>query len=336
MTKKFVKWIAVIIGLIVGMIIVFRVGGFIKNIVAPTPPPPPTVTFGALPPLDLPASLVNKNYSYTIDTVTGHLPTFPDRAKVFKIAPPTTDLLALTKADTRARHSGFTSSSQKIKDNVYQWTEPFSPIGKRLEMDIFSSEFDISSNFINDENIKNSTNIPSPDQAKEMVKIFLSNMDALHEDMKKDQSYFFSIQDGKLISTNSFADTKIIEINFFQEDLDKLPIYYPQPYTSTMRFLVAGNNGQGEIVEGNFFHQEITDESATYPIKTADEAYSNLKKGEAYVASPGKEEVAIQNVFLAYYMNDKRQDYVMPIVIFQGDNGFIAYVSAISEKWIEK
>ena len=47
-------------------------------------------------------------------------------------------------------------------------------------------------------------------------------------------------------------------------------------------------------------------------------------------------EVKIRRVFLGYYDADVSTGYAMPIYIFLGDQGFTAYVSAVSEQWIKK
>ncbi|MEK7573084.1 MAG: hypothetical protein AAB531_01535 [Patescibacteria group bacterium] len=336
MTKKLAIWIGVLLGTLVTIILLFRIGTLIKNIIAPTPPAPPSVAYGELPEMELPLNLDTKNYSYTIDTVTGELPKFSDRAKVFKITPRSTDLLALRKTGEKVSQAGFTSGPVRVRGNVYQWSDPRSPVGSKIKVDIFTSEFSISSEFFNDTTILSSLNLPSPDEARDLAQGLLSSMEALSEDIKNTQTYFFSIKGSELVSTTSFSDAHIIEVDFFQKDLDNLPIYYPQPYNSTMKVFIGGGENQPQIIQAQFFHQDISTESATYPIKTAEETYSELKDGKAYIASPGKGEVSLQNISLAYYMSDKAQEYLMPIVVFQGDNGFIAYLSAVKAEWINK
>ena len=336
MTKKIATWIGIILGTLIALIILFRIGVLIKNIIAPTPPAPPTVAFGKLPEITLPANLDNKNYIYIIDTVTGELPKFPDRAKVFKVIPISTDLLALKRASQEVAQVGFTNGPARVKENIYQWNDPRSQIGRRINFDIFSSEFNISSEFFNDPVIQSGANLPSPDEAKNLAQNFLSSMAILPDDIKTTNFYYFSIQNSQLTSVNSFGDAQIIEIDFSQNDLDNLPIYYPRPYNSTMSIFIGGGENQPQILQAQYFHQKVSTESATYPIKTAQIAFSELKEGKAYIASPGKDEVSLQNISLAYYMSDKAQNYVMPIVVFQGDNGFIAYLSAVKDAWISK
>ena len=95
LTKNIAKWSAIIVGSIILLLILVRVGKTLKEIIAPTPLPPPTVSFGKLPPIEFPKSSSVQQLNYSIDTVTGALPKFPDRTRVFKIERPNPDILAL-------------------------------------------------------------------------------------------------------------------------------------------------------------------------------------------------------------------------------------------------
>lgn len=339
MTKKVAVWTAIIMGTLITLIILFRIGVWLKNIISPTPPPPPTVLYGLLPVLELPNNLGEKNYSYIIDTVTGGLPKFSDRAKVFKIVPLSINLLALKKTGQDVAQAGFTNGPARVSGNVYQWTDPISAIGKKINVDIFSSEFSVSSTFLNDPNVQNGTYLPNPDEAIKLAQNFLSGMEVLPNDIKTTKPYYYSIQNSQLTPASSIGDAQVIEIDFFQQDFDNLPIYYPRPYNSTMNIFIGGGETRPQILQAQYFHQEVSTESATYPIKTAEEAFIQLKDGKAYIAnpaSPGKDEIFLQEISLAYYMSDKAQDYLMPIVVFKGTDGFIAYLSAVKDEWINK
>ncbi|MCL5432856.1 MAG: hypothetical protein M1524_01950, partial [Patescibacteria group bacterium] len=75
---------------------------------------------------------------------------------------------------------------------------------------------------------------------------------------------------------------------------------------------------------------------ATYPIKTADESFSDLQRGDAYIVSYDGTDpnIKIKNVYLGYYLGDTEQDYLMPIVVFEGNDNFVAFISAIKNEWL--
>lgn len=339
MTKNFVKWAGIGVASLVILFIGFKIGVFIKSIVAPTPKAPPTVTFGKLPEAKFPASIEAKKYSYSIDTVTGSLPEFSDRAKVFLITPESADLLALQKAKEKAQDAGFSPISFRLTDNEYQWSDLTSPISRKLKMNIFSYQFSIDSQYFSDQDILSKVNLPLSSTDAQLAAIaFLNRLSLFPEDINKEATTIslFSISNSELVAASSFASAQIIKVDFFQKDIDKLPIYYPDPLSSTMSFYISGGPNNPQIVKANFFHQTISNKSATYPIKTSKEAFAELEQGKAYIASPGKEDVLIQDVSLGYYMSDTRQEFLMPIIVFKGNNGFVAYIPAVRDEWISK
>ena len=146
------------------------------------------------------------------------------------------------------------------------------------------------------------------------------------------------MKDRTLVPATSISNANVLRVDFFQADKNRLPIYYPKAITSTMTLFVENIQNQLQIVNGHFFHQNISTQFSTYPLKTANQAFSELKEQKTYIASysGSNNNVSIKNVFLAYYMEDSPQDYLMPIIIFEGDRGFVAYVSAIKDEWINK
>jgi hypothetical protein len=169
----------------------------------------------------------------------------------------------------------------------------------------------------------------------------------------------FSIVNGALVPTTSLSKAQAIRVDIYQKDMEyqlntgiagdggikkldmKIPILYPHPPYSTMSFCIASGANGAQVVAANYVHQDITipevDTEATYPIKTATEAFDELKKGNGYIAaySGNDSSVLINNVYLAYYLGEEKQDYLMPIIVFEGDGGFFGYVSAVKNDWVK-
>ena len=104
-----------------------------------------------------------------------------------------------------------------------------------------------------------------------------------------------------------------------------------------MNFLVAGNDYLGDIVQATYIHQDLGTDTATYPIKTTTQAFDELQKGKAYIAryygtSRG---IAIQKMYLANFMSEEDQEYVQPVIVFEGKDGFMAYLPAIDSSWYQ-
>ncbi len=335
-TRAALKWSGVIFLAIVLIFLIFKFGVFLQQTFFPTPPPPPTVSFGKLPSIIFPNNVSDKNFNYSLDTVTGTLPTFQDRVNVYKIVPVAPDLLALNKAISKVGAVGFTNPEVPVSAKVYQWNDN-GPLNRSLTMDIFSDDFSLSSTFISDPIVQSAVNLSDETSAINTAQNFLSTMSSFPDDIDsaKTKTFLFSIKNNTLTTATSVSNSQVIEVDFFQKDVDKLPIYYPTAVGSTMNVLVVGGKDQSQVAQVNFSHQTVSDQSATYPIKTAQDAYNLLKQGKGYIASyfGSSTDISIKNVFLAYYVGDKKQDYLYPIAVFEGDNGFFAYVPIITDVW---
>ena len=105
-----------------------------------------------------------------------------------------------------------------------------------------------------------------------------------------------------------------------------------------MNVTVAGGKEGGQIVDARFAYQAVDQENSTYPIKTATQAYEELKKGTAYIASadPGTDKISIKKVYVAYFFPGRQQYFLTPVIVFEGTNNFVAYVPAVKDEWFDK
>jgi hypothetical protein len=315
------------------IIIIFSAGiKYIKDLY--TPPAPPTAGFGKLPPIAFP-NQAEENITYSIDTLTGYLPTFSDRAKVYRTAtnPPT--LLGLDSSQKKVAGIGFSSQGFPISENTYRWVDKNSQ--RTITMNIYSSNFTFYYPYSTMplQTFSDQERNRTVDKAES----FLSAMSILFPtdiDDSKTKTSLYSIEAGVLVPVNKISDTKIVAVDFFQKDIDKLPIYYEKGTSSTIDFWVGKENDALEVVNVTFLHKNISNVFSTYAIKTAQQAYSELQGGKAFIAykDPNISEITIKNVSLGYYIGEADQNFLMPIVVFEGSNNFLAYVSAVRDEWI--
>lgn len=363
--RRFGIYVGIGIGGIFIIFLIFQAGAFLKNIISPPKIAPPNQKFGELPSLQFPESEIGSNFAYQLNTVSGQLPRFNDRINVYKIVKPEPSLLNLEKAKEKAKSLKFTDSKRNALPEIslgngeYQWNE-LGNLNRRLKLNIVSFDFSLSSNYLSQLSVLGVENLSDENNAIQTVQEFLTSIEMLPEDIdisktqtpQKDIHYLtypqlFTVTSGTLIPTSSLSGAKVIRVDLYQKDMVyeidtgkkgakkikvNTPILYPHPPYSTMSFWVASGQNKAEVYQAEFLHREIaTDEIATYPIKTADTAFDELKNGEAYVASYSglEKDIQINNVFLAYYFGDANQEYLMPIIVFEGQDNFFAYVSAI-------
>jgi len=339
-TKSTLKWITISVCTIIVLYFTYKSAIYVKDILYPSPPPPPAAAFGKIDLPVFPKNAVSKKFTYSINTISGQLPTFDYQINVYKMLSYYPDLLAVRKTQAKVNSIGFGGNPVQLSNRLYQWGSPTgSEISKNITVDTVNYNFSINANpsFTTDLNILSGKNLPSLSDSIDFAKNTLGAIGTPDDlDYSKTKTIIYVIsKNGQLVGATSYADTQIIQVNFFQQDVDKLPILYDNPNSSTMTFLVAGGD-HPQIVSAKFVHQEISGLSSTYPIKTSKEAFDELKKGNAYIATyfGNSPNITIRNVYLAYYISSNLQNYLDPIIVFQGDNGFYAYINAVTDEWI--
>ena len=333
-TKIVLKWGAISFGIIILFIMAIKFMAFVKDLF--TPPPPPSASFGKLPPIAFP-NQIKENLTYSVDTLTGYLPSFSDRAKVYKITidPPT--LLGFEKTRQKVGQIGFTSSGTQISEDTYQWVSQ-GTLQKSITINIFSSNFALSSSYPVTPSLQTFSGTDDVDNTIDTAKSFLTEMSLFPQDLdeSKTKTTLYSTDQSVLVSAAKISNAKIVQVDFFQKDIDSLPIYYEKGISSTLDFLVGKEEGRQEIVGATFFHRNISETSSTYAIKTAQQAYSELQNNKAYIAykDPNTVEFTVKKVSLGYYIGATDQNFLMPVIVFEGSNNFLAYVSAVKDEWI--
>lgn len=341
-TKEILKWGGLILVGLITILMLVRVVLYIKELIFPTPPPRPTIAFGKLQPQIFPQSATDKNLTYSINTLSGNLPNLPDQTKIYRMQKIQPDLLALNKARDMVGRAGFLENAVPITDRIFEWSNNPNLLGiaRKLRLNIVNYDFTITSAYMSDQAVLSGKNLPNQSQAVDISEMMLENMSLLPEDidLSKTKTNLFFIKDNALTSATSLSNSQIIEVNFYQKDFNNLSIYYEKPNSSNISILVGGGESLGQVVGANYIYQSISDDSSTYPLKTVSQAYEELKMGKAYIASylGSEPNISIKKVFLGYYMGAQSQDFLMPIIIFQGDDEFYAYVPAVTDEWIEK
>lgn len=341
-TKEILKWGGIFITILVVALLFVRLGFYIKDLLYPAPPPAPTVAFGKLQAQGFPANAVNKTFSYTNNTLTGTLPTLPDQVRVYRMKPIKPDLLAVNKYQEKVINVGFAAGYTPVSDKVFEWKNNtnLGGIDRRIRVNIVNENFTITSPYMTDSAVLKAVNLPSVSRAKEIATDFLNGMGVMPSDVNLEniKTNLFSIQNNSLVTSTSLSNSQIIEVNFYQKDVNKLPVFYEKPNSSNISILVAGGDNLPQIVGASFIYQAVADDSSTYSIISSNQAFDKLKKGDGYIASyfGNNTNISITNVFLAYYIGSQAQDFLMPIVVFEGTDGFFAYVPAVKDEWINK
>lgn len=340
LAKKFMKYGLIFLVFIIIGYIIFNLAIYSKNSIFKSSTPKANTAFGKLPSQMFPSGVPEDNFTYNVNTVSGNLPSFPEIINVYKLQPNLPDLLAADKMDQKVANIGFKSGYNAISNNTYEWTtDSGNGIIKSLKANIITGDFTITSNYMQDSGVLSAANLPTQTQAQAKAAELIESMNLPTNDLDLENSktYLYAISNNSLVAASSLSYTKAIEVNIFQKNVNDMPIYYEKPNKANINILIAGGD-RTQVVSANYIHQIPTENYATYPIKTTDQAFNELKNGNAYIAyyTGSTNNIVINDVTLAYYVGTQPQDFLMPIYVFSGNDNFYAYVPAVTDEWISK
>lgn len=313
----------------------------VKRLIPPKPKPlpPPNIAFGKLPKLLFPEDNRLLKINYKLDTISGTLPKLPEQAKVFFIPKPGSNLLAWDKTKAWAKTLGFINEPEEISEFDYRFIANGSP-KTTIEVNVNSKNFRFYYDWKNDLGSTTQQSPPTVEQSTSIAGSFLQTAESLTEDidLSATKVVFLKNESGSLIEA-PFPEANFSRVNFFRKPIDEIKILPPNPKDSNISLIVSflKNNYQG-VIEAKYIYNLVYQENfATYPIKNAEQAWTEIINGKGYVANLGNNpegNIVIRNAYLAYYDSEKPQNFLQPIIVFEGDRDFSAFVPAITDNLI--
>ncbi len=304
----------------------------------PEPPPPPTMGFGLLPAIAFPSQLsTDKPASYTLETADGTTPNFGDRAKVFFMPKSSPSLLADQEARKRAADLGFVFEPEVLDGTTYRWSKA-KPLESSLEMDIQTRHFSFTTDYLSRPELIRQAPVPDKVEAVAEVKSFLTRAQLLPADVAtvSGEVSFLKVIGGELEPAVAFSDADFVRVQLKRNPIDgEWEMYTPAGQKSTIEAIVTGVfKNIDAVVDLQYQYQAVDySQSETYPLRTTQSAWKLLQAGEAYVASKGESDQAIiRDVYLGYFDSFEEQEYLQPVYVFEGDDGFVAYVPALDPR----
>jgi hypothetical protein len=335
-TRKIIRFgLYGVIALIVGRML-FSTGISVYRYFYPEPPPPPTVAFGRLPKLPFPEKEISGNPSYTLETPEGSIPVLATQAKVYFMPKPVQTQLNLELAKDKAANLGFLPDGQQISQTLYSFQHQRAH--STLKMNIINGIFSISYDLAVDSSPLEKRP-PAPEIAASQIRSYLSSANLLPVDLSGPTTHqFLTIEEGSFANALSLSEADLVKIYLFRKSYDDLSSLTPDPNQSNTWFMVSGSREREKQIIASEFHYFPIDEdkSATYPVKLAEAAWEELKAGNAFIASQGvdnESNIIIRRVYLAYYDAGVSAEFYQPIIVFEGDRGFAAYVPAVTSDY---
>lgn len=302
----------------------------------PVPPPAPTVRYGKLPLLNFPKDSGGVSPVFRLETISGALPKLADIGNVYLVGINKSRILELERMKARARSLGFTQDPIKENDHIYRFLHPQMPA--RLTVNLISGGFVYSLDYLNDMTQFIPVGLPTDEQAGQQAKQFFSTLGALPEDLAQgvvEAEYLIATFSGEMVQSPSYSEANFVRVDIFRADRDKVKFVTSGGETAPVNILFSGNVDKNkDIVSANYQYSMIVgNDASTYPLKTTDQAWAELTQGLGYIPKP-MPMATVRNAYVAYYESDGPQDFIQPVIVFEGDGGFLGYVQAVDSKFV--
>ena len=322
----------------------------------PPPEPPPTVGFGKLPKLRLPSLEINGDPTYILETSTGQLPQFDDRANVVAMQPIQPTLLGEQKARELARALDFGGEGELSDDKKFL-TFQDSTDARSLVVNVTTQNFSLITSFSRISTFSKGA-APTAAEATREAQDILSRL-GLHkfgfEAGNQTTSFRVANSQGASIA-GSLSEAHFTEVNFFRSLTEvgdqNYSILPPDPKVGLIQVWVTTELKPeiNNILGVTYSAQETEIDKTrveTYPLKDVMSAWEEIKTGQgtAYIGSTEDlRTVQINSITLAYFDDAAHQDYLQPIYVFSGvaktasnkEVEFVAYSQAVSSDWFEE
>lgn len=321
------------VGLVALSVTIFTWQLLSKALKRPPPPKPPTMGFGRLPTIQFPKQQAPSDFTFSLETPDGKLPSMPNQVKVFFVPQPASGFLDLDAAKRKAEGLGFTGNPTKQNDTTYSWS---ASNGRSLTIDIVNGDLSYSLDPSANPDLYKNPQLLGPDAAAQTAKSFLTNAGSFPNDLSLGTTKYVYLKpsDNKLVPAISLSETQFILVGFQRRDYDNLSVLPADPIRGAVWVLVTNSNDQNtKVMSANYrFLAADPDRFETYPTKPIAQAWKELNSGNFFLAHVNEQhgnQITIRRVSLGYFDPQDSSEYLEPIYVFEGDSDFTAYVPAL-------
>ncbi len=328
---------------LIGIVLLWNITVFLAKVYKNSHPEyvPPTIGYGILPKI----TFIEKKYeqkNFIFELPNDEIPKFEDQSRVYVIYRPNTTFLSLEEDKKTAAGFGFTSQPIEAegKPGLYMFLD--NTLNKTLTVNVLSGDFELKYPYLSDQLLLTVENLPTKNQAIEIAGDFLSRGNKLTESLingEKKVSYW-KIQDGIIKAVKTPEEANAVRVDIFRDKINNLKVLSSNFDRATVSVLISASKSEGrKIIEFNFKDIVFNKESyETYPIKTTTEAIESIKSGNFWTAIDVQStDVVIRKIYLAYFEPHIliNSNFLQPIYVFEGDDGFVAYVPAIKSEYFK-
>lgn len=337
-TRRIVVGILITFGIVIVSPFIFSGIRTVYLAIHPPPPTPATKGYGRLPNL---VFVSDKTYkpTFKLETINGKLPDLPKLGKVFVVEINRNRLLELDRMRARAATLGFKDNPREVDERTYVFDDAALP--RELAVDLIYNNYGYKYKWQGDSEYLKARNVPGKDQAQAQAKSFFQSLGLLENDLANGvitYTFLAARDNGQMVLTSSLSEANFVRVDLFRNDIDKFKVVTTDWDTSAINVIFSGQTDQLKQVAGaNYNYSRITPEGfQTYVLKTADQAWSELSGGNGNVVKKAGQNVVVRKAYMAYFESNQPQQFMQPVFVFEGDNGFAGYVSAVDPKYPDR
>lgn len=342
LTRRAINW--AILAVVAYVILRFVWGIFVVVWLTVFPPkaPPPNHAFGKLPALKFPTPTASPSGQivFRLETIEGSVPRASESAAVYFMPKSPPNFLGIPKTQEFAERLGLNPTPIAESKNIYRFNDPETPL-RRLRYDIVSNNFILRYDFELDTGLFTAQNLPLPAAAISEARSILQTYDLYQDDFAGGQvkTVFLKLVGNQFITTSGASQADAIRVDFSRKPIGQMKLMPADPDQAPISFIFSGSrNDKKRILQLAYTFWPIDYKTlATYKLRPSLQAWQDLQSGNGFIAHYPNSgtTVVVRNVYLAYYDSFEAQTYLQPIFVFEGDDGFLAYVPAVSSEWIE-
>lgn len=301
----------------------------------PPAPPPPTVRYGKLPKLKFLLPEEAYKPTFRLETVDGQLPQLPTVGKVYLVEVDKSRLLQLDRVKVKARILGFAQEPEQIDDQSYRFTRPDFPA--ELTANLIYNTYAYKYNWTLEQSLFGAQDVPLNEPAYQEAKNFWQSLGLLPVDLAEGAAKFsyLAAQPPEMIPVSSLSEANFIRVDMYRANKDDLRFVYTRGQASPVNITLSGLTDRSKrVIEANYTYSKTVDnDSATYPLKTVQQTWDELRQNGGAVVQKAGDQVVIRKVSLAYYESEQPQEFLQPVYVFEGDGDFMAYVAAVDSTY---
>lgn len=341
-TRRTITWTA--IGIVGYILLRIFWGIFVALYITIFPPkaPPPNHAFGTLPAVKFPQSAASPSGQliYQLQTIEGSVPETSPSANVYFMPKTGTNLLGLSTAQSFAKRLAFSTTpiSDPNNNSIYRFDDPTTPL-RHLWYDIVSTNFFVKYDFQQDAALFLNKSIPTAQAAQAEARNVLQTYGLYPSDFPGGDIVvtYYKVSENALIPVSSQSQADAVRVDFYRPYIASTPVVTGTSGGPISIIFSGSKTSQKRIIQFSYTYWPIDYQTiATYPLKTSMQAWQELQSGGGFVLRyPKSLLITVRNVYLAYYDSFDPQTYLQPVFVFEGDDGFAAYVPAIQSDYID-